>query len=347
MRKARELGLDVVYAQYPNAYDSEHWPYVDQALLLDYADADRLLPLARALHEAYPFRTAVTLTEFGLLSAALINEALGLDGESLEVVELLLDKWRMRQHLSAKGISPVASAVGRSTQDVRDFVEAHGLPIIVKPVRESGSLAVFHVREPAEVEVVAEEFLALADKDWNWGDVMYDDSFEEFLMEEYLDGPELSVESLTYEGRHVIVAITDYVKGGITGFAEIGMSYPSAYPAETQHEIKELVTDFLDAVGLRNGPAHTEVKLTAVACGSSSRTTASAVTRSRRWSRSRTTSTWSSTRWPAGSTWSSRWPRRPSHSAEWLSGHDAEPGRVVEVTGVDAVEADPTSSTFR
>ena len=91
---------------------------------------------------------------------------------------------------------------------------------------------------------------------------MYDDSFEQFLMEEYLDGPELSVESLTYEGRHVIVAITDYVKGGLTGFAEIGMSYPSPYPAETQHEIKELVTDFLDAVGLRNGPAHTEVKLT-------------------------------------------------------------------------------------
>ena len=263
LRKARELGMDVVHVQYPHMYDSERWPYVDKALLLDYLDIDRLLPLTRALYEAFPFKTAVTLSEFGLLPTAKINDALGLDGESLEVVEMLLDKSKMRQRLNAKGVSPVASAVGRSTQDVRDFVEAHGLPIIVKPIRESGSLAVNFIREPAEVETVADQFLALADrKDWLWDDFAFDDSFEAFLMEEYLDGEELSVESLSFDGRHVIVAITDYVKGGRTGFAEIGLSHPSALPAETQREINELVTDFLDAVGLRNGPAHTEVKLT-------------------------------------------------------------------------------------
>jgi biotin carboxylase len=262
VRKAHELGMDVAHVQYPFMYDSERWPYVDQALLLDYLDIDRLLPLTRALYEAFPFRTAVTLSEFGLLPTAKINDALGLDGESLEVVEMLLDKSKMRQRLNAKGVSPVAAAVGRCTQDVRDFVEAHGLPIIVKPLRESGSLAVRHIREPAEVEVVADEYLALADKDWLWDDFAFDDSFESFLMEEYLDGEELSVESLSFDGRHVIVAITDYVKGGSTGFAEIGLSHPSALPAETQREIKELVKDVLDAVGLRNGPAHTEVKLT-------------------------------------------------------------------------------------
>ncbi|MGH3876683.1 MAG: ATP-grasp domain-containing protein [Actinophytocola sp.] len=261
VRKAHELGLDVVYAQFPNKYGSEHWPYVEQALLLDYADVDRLVPLARALHEAYPFRTAVTLSEFGLLSTARVNEALDLDGESVEVAELLMDKWRMRQHLAAKGVSPVASAVGRTTQDVRDFVEEHGLPIIVKPTRESGSLAVYLVDDPAGVDTIANQFLSLVDKEWAEWDVAFEDTFDQFLMEEYLDGPEVSVESLSFDGRHVIIAITDYVKSS-EGFAEIGMWHPSGYPAETQREITELVTDFLDAVGLRNGPAHTEVKLT-------------------------------------------------------------------------------------
>src|SRR5262245_30759108 len=99
VRKARELGLRVVHVQYPDEYDRGHWPYVDQALLLDYGDVDRLLPLVRALHEAYPFQTAVSLFELGLLPAARINADLGLRGESVTTVELLLDKWRMRRHL--------------------------------------------------------------------------------------------------------------------------------------------------------------------------------------------------------------------------------------------------------
>ncbi|MFG2758454.1 hypothetical protein [Streptomyces wuyuanensis] len=137
VRKARELGMDVVLAQFPDAYARGHWPYVDQALLLDYRDIDRLLPAARALHEAYPFQAAVSLFELGLLPAARVNEELGLRGESVATVELLLDKWRMRRHLAAKGISPVASAVGRSPRDVREFVAAHGLPVIVKPILDS------------------------------------------------------------------------------------------------------------------------------------------------------------------------------------------------------------------
>ena len=66
VRKARELGLDVALVQFPDEYDRGHWPHVDQALLLDYGDTDRLLPLARALHGAYPFQAAVSIFELGL-----------------------------------------------------------------------------------------------------------------------------------------------------------------------------------------------------------------------------------------------------------------------------------------
>ncbi|MFJ2771021.1 acetyl-CoA carboxylase biotin carboxylase subunit family protein [Streptomyces sp. NPDC087300] len=261
MRKARELVLDVVHAQFADAYDHGQRPYVDQALFLDYGDVDRLLPLVRELHETRPFRAVVSLFELGLLPAARINEALGLGGESVATVELLLDKARMRSHLAAKGISPVAAAVGRSTRDVREFTRAHGLPVIVKPIRESGSLGVFHLRDRSDVDAVAERFRSLDDGHWGVGDLADADSFDEFLMEEFLDGPEASVESLSLDGRHVIVAVTDKDCGG-PGFVELGHAQPSDCPAAASAEVGRLVTDFLDAVGLRNGPAHTEVKLT-------------------------------------------------------------------------------------
>jgi biotin carboxylase len=260
VRKARELGLDVVHVQFPDEYDRGHWPYVDQALLLDYGDVNRLLPLVRALHEAYPFQAAVSLYELGLLPAARVNEALGLGGESVATVELLLDKWRMRQQLAASGVSPVAAAVGRSARDIQEFVEAHGLPVIVKPIRESGSLGVFRIRDQAEVDSVTERFRALDDGHWTAKDLSFADSFSEFLIEEYLDGAEISVETLSFDGRHVVVAVTDKETG--PGFVELGHSQPSDCSPETLDEVRRLVTDFLDAVGLRNGAAHTEVKLT-------------------------------------------------------------------------------------
>ena len=343
VRKARELGLDVVHAQYPDAYDRDHWPYVEQALLLDYGDIDRLLPLAKALHDAYPFQLAVSLFELGLLPAARVNEALDLGGESVETVELLLDKWRMRQLLDAKGISPMATAVGRSVQDVRDFVEANGLPIIVKPIRESGSVGVFCVREPADVDIVAEKYRSLDDGHWVAGDLFGDDSFDDFLMEEYLDGPEVSVESLSFDGRHVVCAMTDKAAfGGGSGFVELGLSQPSGCSAESKQEVTKLVTDFLDAVGLRNGPTHTEVRLTSRGpriIESHNRTGGYAVNEM-----VEAAYGVDMERYTLGAKFGLVEPL--IESPEPLGGSallalTPEPGRVVEVTGVDAVRADP------
>ncbi|MCM2576294.1 ATP-grasp domain-containing protein [Streptomyces meridianus] len=347
VRKARELGLDVVHVQYPDAYDRGHAPHVDQALPLDYGDVDRLLPLARALHEAYPFQAAVSLFELGLLPAARINEALGLGGESVATVELLLDKWRMRRHLTAKGISPVASAVGRSAQDVREFADANGLPIVVKPVRESGSLGVFRVRDRADVDTVADRFRSLDDGQWAVGDLAFADSFAEFLMEEFLDGPEISVETLSFDGRHVVVAVTDKECAG-PGFVEIGHAQPSGCPAGTLREVEQLVTGFLDAVGLRNGPGHTEVKLTSR--GPRIVESHNRVGGDRINDLAELVYGVDMERYALGARFglvepltSSPGPRGGA-AVRFLT---PEPGRVVEVTGADAVRADPACADLR
>lgn len=342
VRKARELDMDVVHIQYPDSYDSGHWPYVDQALLLDYGDIDRLLPLARALQETYPFHTAMSLFELGLLPAARINEALGLGGESVDTVELLLDKWRMRRHLAAKGISPVASAVGRSSQDIHDFVEEHGLPVIIKPVRESGSVGVFCIRDRTEVQAVADQFRSLDDGHWVAGDLFADDSFDDFLIEEYLEGPEVSVETLSFDGRHVIVAVTDKEGFGGSGFVEIGLSQPSSCPPETLREVTQLVTDLLDAVGLRNGPSHTEIRLTSRGpriIESHNRTGGYAVNEM-----VEAAYGVDMERYALGARFGLLEPLTASPEARGGSALQAitpQPGRVVEVTGADAVRADP------
>jgi biotin carboxylase len=258
VRKAHELGLGVVYIQHPNQYDRSHWPYVDQALLVDYTDTEKLLPMVRALHEIYPFQRVVSLYELGLIAAAEIDETLGLDGNSLSTVDMLLNKWRMRRHLNSLGISPVASAIGETEQDLLDFVETNGLPIVVKPIMEAGSIGIFAVHDKAQLDSVLAGFRSLRDQ---FSDEDLAGPLDQFLMEEYLDGPEISVETLSFDGRHVLISTTDKlcVDGG---FVEIGHSAPSRHSSQWLPEVEQLVGTFLDAVGLRHGPAHTEVKLT-------------------------------------------------------------------------------------
>jgi biotin carboxylase len=260
VRKAHGLGLDVVIAQFPRAFDEAVRPHVEQALLVDYLDVDRLLPRVRELHRSRPFGAVLSLSELGLLPAARIGQELGLSGTTVTTAELLTDKWRMRRLLAERGLSPVAAGVGRSVRDLEEFVDAHGLPVILKPVRESGSLGVFTVRDRADVPDVAARFRSLREKQWVAGDLAFPDSFDEFLIEEFLDGPEISVETLSHHGRHVVVAVTDKETAG---FVEVGHAQPSRCPADALGEATRLVTGLLDAAGLRDGPAHTEVKLTA------------------------------------------------------------------------------------
>jgi len=241
-------------------YDDEQRALVEEALLLDYVDVDRLLPRARRRHADRPFGAVLSLSELGLLPAARVAEELGLPGTPVETVRLLADKGRMRRLLAARGLGPVAAAVGRSVADLEDFVDAHGLPVVVKPVRESGSLGVFALRNRSELPAVVERFRSLQERQWTVGDLSFPDSFDDFLVEELLDGPEVSVETLSHRGRHVVVGVTDKETTG--RFVEVGHVQPSRHPAAALAAATELVTGLLDAVGLRDGPAHTEVKLT-------------------------------------------------------------------------------------
>jgi biotin carboxylase len=152
----------------------------------------------------------------------------------------------MRTRLAERGLSPVAAALGRTAEDLHAFGTEHGFPFIAKPVSATGSFGVVLV-EADRVDAVAEEFA--------------DTGASAFLLEEHLDGPEISVETFTFVGRHVVLALTDKSTGD--RFVEAGHTIPAVLDEAVVSEVVELVGAFLDTVGLTDGPSHVEVKLTA------------------------------------------------------------------------------------
>jgi biotin carboxylase len=244
--RARRMGIDVFLIQKPTLFDLPTLRLCCGAVYIEYETDSAVIPMLRALHEDRAFDAVISITESGLLPAARAAEALGLPGmPSSEVVRRSLDKYAMRKHMESAKFTPVRAELGRNTADVRRFAAERSFPVIVKPRDSSGSKGVLKINSAAEVSAV--------------------DGLDEFLIEEFLAGPEISVETFSFNGRHKVFAITEKTLNDATSpnpYVEVGHRMPAAISAELRHVVVKYVADFLDLMEMSNGPAHTEVKLT-------------------------------------------------------------------------------------
>lgn len=213
----------------------------------DIMDAPACAALGRTLHAGSPMSAVVSFTEWGLESASVVAEALGVAANPLRPVRSTRDKLLMRRILEAAGMGTVRYRCCRTLRDAAAFLAATNGPVILKPAHGAGSHGVSFVADGS----------ALPDA-WRWTTEGTDDLV---LAEEYLDGPEYSVEAVTFDGRHHVVAVTEKVTTGPPHFVELGHQTPARLPAIAHEATTAHVTSFLDLIGQRVGPTHTEVKI--------------------------------------------------------------------------------------
>ncbi|SEU35756.1 ATP-grasp domain-containing protein [Stigmatella erecta] len=244
--RAWQLGARPWIIQHPER--AEDWVnrQSERVLLMDYEDP-ALIPMLKAAHAVTPFTSAITIAEEALLPCARINQALGLPGTPLELVEKTRDKPSMRRVLDSGGFSPVQWAAVKVPADAAAFAGRVGYPFILKPVDGVGSIGVRLVHGAQELEGVLNGKSA-------------------WIAEEYLDGPEYSVECFSFGGRHVILGINVETKNpDPTGsaFLEVAHQVPAPMSPERDREVRAFIRGFLDVLGLKDGPTHTELKYTA------------------------------------------------------------------------------------
>ena len=77
-----------------------------------------------------------------------------------------------------------------------------------------------------------------------------------------MSGPEVSVETLTVDGECYVVQITDKITTGAPHFVEMGHTQPSRLSADITEQIRSIAIAANKAVGIDNGPSHTEIIVT-------------------------------------------------------------------------------------
>lgn len=247
LRKAFSAGVEPILIQKKDELEPSHVAEGSTILLHDYQQVETLLPLAQGLHDALHFQAVVSLRELALLPAARVNDDLQFNGTSYATALVLKDKRRMRERLAEANLSPVRTlATTSELHELERAAASIGYPLIVKPVDAAGSYCIFRLNAETEVAAASAQLVARGVHD--------------VLVEEYLDGAEISVETFSFDGHHVVIAITDKMTNEY--FAEIGHIIPSTLAGRPREAVEKLVSQFLDVVGLTDGPAHTELKLT-------------------------------------------------------------------------------------
>ncbi|MGW2047353.1 ATP-grasp domain-containing protein [Streptomyces sp. NPDC001858] len=256
--KASQLGLKVLLLQHPTKITAEQERLADQVEIVDYTRWDLVEPLAVRLWESPGFAAATSITEPGLENAARINDLFALGGTGHEVTRRFRDKAVMRAHLAGLDPDAVHARPLRSRADLPAFGERHGYPFIVKPTDATASIGVQRLDGPADADRVWAEVRRLSGTRTDRVSTLL--LLQDFLMEEYLDGPEYSVESFSSAGRHVVIAVTEKFTDP-AHFAELGHAVPARLGTAVEEQVRMCVTGFLDRLGFQDGVCHTEIRI--------------------------------------------------------------------------------------
>lgn len=131
------------------------------------------------------FDRVIALWEPGVLLAARLREALGVEGMGYAHAQLFRDKDLMKQAVAAAGIRVPYHKRATTAAQVREAVEQFGYPAIIKPIAGAGSMDTFRVDSPEELEAAVKRLGHI--------DVVN--------VEEFVDGEEFTYDTICSEGR--------------------------------------------------------------------------------------------------------------------------------------------------
>ena len=181
-----------------------------------------------------------------------INDELHLSGISKEIAIRATNKHLMREAFEKYGAPSPKSILTKDEEDAWSiFCNEFDTNAILKPSRNSGSRGIAKVEKGIEKV----EF---------WG--LYQRALEEsrdhqVLIEQFIEGPEFSVEVIVWKGEPHVLAVTDKKTTEAPFFVELGHNQPSVYSVEIQQKLKDGAIAGCKALGLTNCAAHCELKI--------------------------------------------------------------------------------------
>ena len=251
IQKAKEMGLQVIAVDMnPDAIGFQEEGVIKE--IISTIDTEKILEAAKK-HKIDGIMTLAS--DMPMRSVAIVAKEMGLVGISEQTALNATNKAEMRQRLKECGV-PIPKFFRISSKEEYEkaihYFKTAQLKCIVKPADNSGSRGVDLLSDLSDDELVSKAY-DYSKSYSRGGDV---------VVEEYMEGPEVSVETLSVDGECHIIQITDKLTTGAPYFVEMGHSEPSALQEDVKTNISGVASAAVKALGIINGPSHTEIKVT-------------------------------------------------------------------------------------
>lgn len=244
IKRAKELGYYVGVVDYdPKAIGI---PFADEFFEVSTIDIEGVAETAKRFA---PDGIMTLATDMPMRSIARAAEECGLCGIDMETAIKATDKGEMIKAFEANGVEHPWYYILTSVEQLDSVIDKITFPCISKPTDNSGSRGVMLIHTAQELESA----VRYSASNGRSGGV---------IVEEYMCGPEVSVEIMVVDGQPCVLNVTDKLTTGAPHFVEMGHSQPSMLGEENVCRIKDLACRAVQAIGIENGPAHVEIILT-------------------------------------------------------------------------------------
>jgi biotin carboxylase len=251
---AGERGLRLFTVKGGATWEREFCEEVVDLTPSNYDDLSAIVDATLAMAARHAIDGILTPFDAAVPVMSEVGSALGLRVIDPRTAGVVRDKFKSRQRFAELGLPSARSVRVDGEAEALNAAADIGLPVVVKPTVGTGSVGVTRASTPREVTTAYATALRVASG-------MYHTT--EVVVEEYLSGPEISVECVSFEGEVLFESVTDKPQP-MSGphFAEVEFMCPSQLSAEVLAQVYELNRRVLAALGLTHGVSHTEIRLT-------------------------------------------------------------------------------------
>jgi len=247
IKMAKKLGYKVVAVDANSK--APGLKHADVAVVEDIKDIDKMTVVGKKYKVDGVMVHAVEIPHI----VSRVAKALGLPGIDPKVADRATFKYERIAHLKKAGLNVPEFEVVKNLDEALKAANKIGYPVVVKPTDNAGARGVKLVKNEQELKEAFEESKS------------YRQEKSKILIEQYLEGQEISTESLVYNGKIYTTGFGDrnYTRQNEFSpyFVEDGHNVPSVLPAKIQKEILVEVERAIKALGITWGVAKGDILL--------------------------------------------------------------------------------------
>ena len=236
----------------------------------------------RRLHARDPVHGVTSFSESGVAMAAILARELGLPGNPPAAALRARNKYLMRQAFAAAGMANPVFHLVRTAREIRDRVAAAGAPMVLKPISGSSSYGVVKLMPGGSLEEIAAHLDEVRAYIVDYSDqnpqypfefwlpgagygIRPDDVLDPaavFLLEGFIEGQQVSVDGFVAAGRITCLGVIEIERIRDSDyFLEYEEWMPTRLGAAVEDEIERAASRAVQAIGLRHGCFHCELKV--------------------------------------------------------------------------------------